>query len=82
MSSPSFISPPPPPPGLNYIAIIKPSLTFLVIGCICTAMLVPITVILFFFSTPSLRRKPIFILNVMSILLGFTEGVLGISCEV
>ena len=45
-------------------------------------MLVPITVILFFFSTPALRRKPIFILNVMSILLGFTEGVLGISCEV
>ena len=66
-----------PPPGLNYVAAIGPSLTFLLISTICTSMLVPITVVLFLFSTPALRRRPIFIFNVLSLAGGFGMGILG-----
>ncbi|KAH9483523.1 Ribosome production factor 2-like protein [Psilocybe cubensis] len=61
---------PPPPPGLNYIAAIQPSLTFLMIGTAWGGVLLPLLVALFYFSTKDTRRRPIFILNVLSILLG------------
>ena len=73
---------PTPPPGLNYIAIIQPSLNFLVIATLFSAMLVPILVALFLFSTPSLRTKPIFILNVISVLFGMVQGTLAIYGQV
>ncbi|KAF8624144.1 hypothetical protein AX17_007207 [Amanita inopinata Kibby_2008] len=47
-------------------------LNILIINCTFSAMLVPLLVALFFFSTKALRRKPIFIFNVLSILLGLS----------
>ena len=68
---------PPPPPGLNYVAAIIPSLTFLLISTICAAMLVPITIVLFTFSNPTLRRTPLFILNTLSLASGLVLGMLS-----
>ncbi|PFH46140.1 hypothetical protein AMATHDRAFT_156171 [Amanita thiersii Skay4041] len=65
----------PPPPGLNYISVVQPSLGILMVALTGTAVLFPLLVILFFFSTKSLRRKPIFVMNVISIILGLTLGI-------
>ncbi|PFH46552.1 hypothetical protein AMATHDRAFT_154538 [Amanita thiersii Skay4041] len=67
---------PPPPSGLKYPWIIKPSLSIMIIELVGTSILLPSLVILFFFSTKEL--KPIFILNVISILLGMSLGTTGI----
>ncbi|TFK37705.1 hypothetical protein BDQ12DRAFT_569585, partial [Crucibulum laeve] len=69
---------PPPPPGLNYIAAIQPSFNMLMIGTSFSAALIPLLIVLFFFSTKALRRMPIFILNVISILLGISMGILNV----
>ncbi|PFH53348.1 hypothetical protein AMATHDRAFT_137971 [Amanita thiersii Skay4041] len=72
---------PPPPSGLNYIEAIKPALNLLLIGAIWSAMLLPLLITLFFFSTKELRRKPIFILNVLALLFGEIMGVLNVVHE-
>ena len=73
---------PPPPPGLNYIAAIQPSITFLMIGTVFSGILLPLLVALFHFSTKHTRRQPIFILNVISITLGLTLGIYNAYIEV
>ncbi|KAI0073240.1 hypothetical protein K474DRAFT_1571731, partial [Panus rudis PR-1116 ss-1] len=70
-----------PPPGLNFVAAVQISLNLLMIGTVWSAMLVPLLVVLFVFSTPQLRRKPVFILSTISILLGLVEGGLNIWQE-
>ncbi|PBL02843.1 hypothetical protein ARMGADRAFT_981710 [Armillaria gallica] len=65
-----------PPPGTNYIAIIKPTLAGVLIAHSFTVILVPLLIALLYLSTPRGRRKPIFILNVITISLAFTTGVL------
>ncbi|PFH45063.1 hypothetical protein AMATHDRAFT_132447, partial [Amanita thiersii Skay4041] len=67
-----------PPPGLNYLQVVNPFLSILMTELVGTSILLPLLVILFFFSTKQLRRKPIFILNVISILLGMSMGITGI----
>ncbi|EJF60337.1 hypothetical protein DICSQDRAFT_147987 [Dichomitus squalens LYAD-421 SS1] len=69
---------PSPPPGFTPIAVIRPSLHVLLIGTILPAMLVPILIILFVFSTPDLRRKPVFMFNVIVIMLGIAIGIFHI----
>ncbi|KAI0669089.1 hypothetical protein C8Q78DRAFT_958983, partial [Trametes maxima] len=69
---------PPPPPGLNYVAAIRPSLDLLLIGTVWSAFLVPVAIALFFFSTPFTRRQPVFVMNVLAILFGLTEGAVNI----
>ncbi|KAF7351319.1 hypothetical protein MSAN_01563400 [Mycena sanguinolenta] len=78
----SSLVPPPPPPGLNYIAAIKPSVTLLMIGTVWCSMLIPLLVILFAFSSPSLRRRPLFILNVIAVLIGIVLGIANAYLEV
>jgi len=80
-NSTSFL-PPPPPPGMNYIAAIQPSIVFLMIGTIWTGILLPLMVALFFFSSKNTRRQPIFILNVLSLSLGFLVGAFNARTEV
>ena len=84
MSSASATAPgfTPPPPGLNYAAALDPSIKFLVIGTACSATLVPLLFVLFFFSNSSVRRQPVFILNVLMIALGLCEGVINIFNQV
>lgn len=73
---------PPPPPGLNYIAALGPLINLLMIGTVWSAMLVPLLVTLFVFSTRELRRRPVFAMSVIAILLGLFEGAANIYCEV
>ncbi|KAI9061930.1 hypothetical protein FKP32DRAFT_1575076 [Trametes sanguinea] len=70
-----------PPPGVNYVAVIEPSLNFLLIGTVWSSFLVPVGIALFFFSTKSMRRRPVFIMNVVAILLGLTEGAIIIYTQ-
>ncbi|KAG2126093.1 hypothetical protein BD769DRAFT_1462803 [Suillus cothurnatus] len=75
-TSPAIIVPPSPPPGTNYIAVIQPSLNSIMIGHTFTVILIPLIFALFYFSTPLSRRRPIFILNVVAIILAFTAGTM------
>ncbi|EGO03692.1 hypothetical protein SERLA73DRAFT_101939 [Serpula lacrymans var. lacrymans S7.3] len=65
---------PSPPPGLNYIAIIQPSLTYILVLVPLGAALVPLILTLFFFSTPQIRRHPVFILNILACCCGICEA--------
>ncbi|KAI0742341.1 hypothetical protein C8Q80DRAFT_1273030 [Daedaleopsis nitida] len=66
----------PPPPGTNYIVAVEPSLNLLIIVIVWTSFLVPIAIALFLFSTHALRRRPVFILNLISVSLGLLHGAL------
>ncbi|KAK0245434.1 hypothetical protein EDD85DRAFT_943862 [Armillaria nabsnona] len=68
---------PPPPPGLNYLAVIRPSLKLLLLCSAWSSVLIPLLFTLFSFSSKSLRRTPIFMLNVASIIMGLALGVLA-----
>lgn len=46
------------------------------IGHTFTVILIPLIFALFYFSTPLSRRRPIFILNVIAIVLAFTAGIM------
>ncbi|KAG2137970.1 hypothetical protein DEU56DRAFT_345526 [Suillus clintonianus] len=70
------ITVPSPPPGTNYIAIIQPSLNSIMIGHTFTVILIPLIIALFYFSTPLSRRRPIFILNAIAIILAFIAGIM------
>ena len=72
----------PPPVGINYATVLDPPITFLVIGTACSATLIPLLVVLFFFSNSSIRRQPVFILNVLMIALGLCEGAINIYNQV
>lgn len=73
--------PPPPPAGLNYIAAIRPSLNFILVLTPLGAVLVPLIITLFFFSTPQSRRHPVFILNIFACLSGIVEAALNAALE-
>ncbi|KAL4260993.1 hypothetical protein AB1N83_009027 [Pleurotus pulmonarius] len=63
------------PPILSlYIAGISPFINFIMIGIAWSAALVPLLVMLFYFSTLSLRRQPIFIMNAVSVAMGIALG--------
>ena len=64
------------PPAIQ--AQLDAATNLLVIASVFPALLVPITIALFFFSDSTLRKKPIFILNVFAITLGLAYGGLGI----
>ncbi|KAH9900670.1 hypothetical protein C8Q73DRAFT_662259 [Cubamyces lactineus] len=72
----SFI--PPPPPGLNYIAVIEPLLNLLLIDTILSSFLVPTLIILFYFSTASSRRQPMFITIVLAIACAIALAIINI----
>ncbi|KAJ7157788.1 hypothetical protein C8R46DRAFT_1112969 [Mycena filopes] len=82
-NSPTGINlvPPPPPPGFNYIAAIKPSLSLLMIGTVWSSMLIPLLVILLLFSNSEMRRKPIFIMNLIAVLAGIVLGAMNVYLE-
>lgn len=74
--------PPPPPPGLNYIAAIRPSVSLLIISVFFIGMFVPMLAILFFLSSRDLRRKPIFTLSVLVVILGIVNASLSTWAQV
>ncbi|KAI1787117.1 hypothetical protein LXA43DRAFT_1098606 [Ganoderma leucocontextum] len=68
------------PGGLKLVpvAAVIPCLKMLLISTIFSSSLIPTAVVLFVFSTPALRRRPNFILNLCAIVLGLTQGVIYI----
>lgn len=56
--------------------VIHPSLISLMIGHSFTVLLVPLVIALFYFSNRYSRRTPIFILNIIAIILAFFAGVM------
>ncbi|KAF9226669.1 hypothetical protein BS17DRAFT_697636 [Gyrodon lividus] len=77
--SSSTTAPPPLPPGMNAIAIIRPALIDIMIGHTFTVTLIPLIISLFYFSTSHSRRQLIFILNVFTLSLAFSVGIMGDS---
>ncbi|KAG0708239.1 hypothetical protein DFH29DRAFT_893858 [Suillus ampliporus] len=71
-----------PPPGTNYLATLQLSIPYLLTGTVLSSFLIPILIALLVFSTPQTRRHPIFLLNVLGVLLGLAEGALNIYLEV
>ncbi|KAK7453541.1 hypothetical protein VKT23_011821 [Stygiomarasmius scandens] len=78
MSTSSFL----PPPGTNWIEALRPAVTFMLIGATMGSVMVVMLLALLFFSTPSLRKTPIFLLNVIVILLGLCGAIINIYEEV
>ncbi|KAF8452310.1 hypothetical protein L210DRAFT_3383707 [Boletus edulis BED1] len=64
-------------PGMDSLATVRPCLRALMIGHTFLVLLIPLLVALFYYSTPYSRRQPIFILNVFSVALAITSGVVG-----
>ncbi|KAH0827409.1 hypothetical protein J3R83DRAFT_4065 [Lanmaoa asiatica] len=57
-------------------ATIHPFLNTLILSHTFLSLLVPLVISLFYFSTPQSRWRPLFILNLISVLLAFVLGVL------
>ncbi|EKM54747.1 uncharacterized protein PHACADRAFT_97703 [Phanerochaete carnosa HHB-10118-sp] len=66
----------------GYAKGIRTPLGFALIGTIFASILVPILISLFYFSTPTTRRQPVFILNVVMILLGIAIAIWNDQLEV
>ncbi|KAJ6561501.1 hypothetical protein DFH09DRAFT_1035763 [Mycena vulgaris] len=71
-----------PPPGTNWLAVIQPSMAFLMIGTVFSSLLIPMLVALLFFSTSDSRRLVIFNLNVLAIVMGIFTGAINGYCEI
>ncbi|EPQ61378.1 hypothetical protein GLOTRDRAFT_135844 [Gloeophyllum trabeum ATCC 11539] len=67
--------PPPPPPGTNYLQTIQAEVDNVLVAHTFTVLYVPLFIALLWFSTPRSRRQVSFVLNVISILLAFSVGV-------
>ncbi|KAJ7090822.1 hypothetical protein B0H15DRAFT_778903 [Mycena belliarum] len=72
---------PSPPPGTIWVAEIGPALNFLMIGATMGSALVCMLMALFFFSTATMRRKPVFILNVLGLCLGVAAAITNVYEE-
>ncbi|KAI0052730.1 hypothetical protein FA95DRAFT_1259358 [Auriscalpium vulgare] len=72
----------PPTIALHYSQFVTPAITFMMIGATMGAVLVSILLALLFFSTSSMARKPIFILNVLAVFLGIAGAILSIYEEI
>ncbi|EIW79992.1 hypothetical protein CONPUDRAFT_74282 [Coniophora puteana RWD-64-598 SS2] len=59
----------------SYIAQVKGGLPFLFLGIFMAAIMVMMSIMLFIFSAPSSRKRPIFILNVFSLCFGLVDAV-------
>ncbi|KAJ7724763.1 hypothetical protein B0H16DRAFT_1472168 [Mycena metata] len=60
-----------------YAEGIRPAFAFILILTIFGTLLVPLLFLLLALSTPYMRRRPIFILNVVSVSLGIVSSALG-----
>nr|GAT56739.1 predicted protein [Mycena chlorophos] len=70
------------PPGTTLIATIAPSLNLLIIGTVWGSMLVPLLFTLILFSTPQVRRQPIFLLNLFAVVAGIAVAALNLQLYV
>ena len=61
----------------GYADGIRSSLGFVLVFTIFSSFLIPMLIILFYFSTPTSRKRPIFILNVLALASGIGVGGWG-----
>ncbi|KAF5367811.1 hypothetical protein D9757_010327 [Collybiopsis confluens] len=61
----------------GYANGIRPAFSFILIAAIFSAMLIPLLLMLLILSSPKTRRTPIFMLNVLAIVLGIIVGGLS-----
>ncbi|KAH7886417.1 hypothetical protein F5I97DRAFT_1937263 [Phlebopus sp. FC_14] len=71
-----------PPAGTNFIAVITAGMPFLLTGATMGSIHLAMLFALLFFSTPHMRRTPMFILNVVALLLGITNAIINIYIEI
>ncbi|KAI0323140.1 hypothetical protein GY45DRAFT_1234387, partial [Cubamyces sp. BRFM 1775] len=57
----------PLPTGLDNVAVIEPALTMLLLNTVLSSFLVPVLVMMFYFSTSTTCWEPIIATNVMTI---------------
>ena len=74
---PSF---PPIPPAIQ--KLLAANVNLLVVETVFPTLLIPIAIGLFAFSTPELRRKPVFILNIVALILGLILGDVSVYTQV
>ena len=68
----------PPPLQAEFDGIVD----LLIVETVFPTLLVPIAVCLFMFTKPEIQRKPVFILNVFSIMFGLVFGGIAIATVV
>lgn len=80
----SSVVPPflPPPPGFNLISHMRASYSFVLVSLPFASVLVPVFLLIIFFSTPDSRKTLLFALNIIIVLLGLVEGVLSTVVQV
>ncbi|KAI0061443.1 hypothetical protein BV25DRAFT_757465 [Artomyces pyxidatus] len=66
----------------HYFAFVDPALNFLLIATSMGAVLFSMLLALLFFSTSSMARRPVFILNFVSVLLGIAGAVVSVYREI
>ncbi|KAJ6556837.1 hypothetical protein DFH09DRAFT_1164581 [Mycena vulgaris] len=66
----------------GFVNAIRLAITFILIATVFGSMLLPLLILLFALSTPDARRRPIFILNVLSVSLGIIAAGLVIHLMV
>ena len=66
----------------GFAKAIRPSVGYVLIGSIFAGTLIPIIIALFYFSTAATRTKPVFVLNVVSLLIGIGIAVWNNRLEV
>ncbi|KAF9262888.1 hypothetical protein L218DRAFT_866314 [Marasmius fiardii PR-910] len=62
----------------TFVAGIKPGINEMFLGTVWAAVLIPLLGILFFLSTPSTRRMPIFLMNVFTVTMGIILGIVNL----
>ncbi|KAF4608298.1 hypothetical protein EYR40_000642 [Pleurotus pulmonarius] len=62
-----------------YLQALDKTLKVIILSSIWLGVSIPLLFALFFFSTSSLRRQPIFILNVVSVCIGIAMGLLNMQ---
>ncbi|KAH8818811.1 hypothetical protein DL96DRAFT_1820206 [Flagelloscypha sp. PMI_526] len=74
MNSSLPLSFPSPPPGYVSLATIQPLVYYLLLSAVWPSMLVAMFFLMFYLSTPQIRRTPLFLMNVVAVVLGVVAG--------
>lgn len=56
--------------------------TLLIVETVFPTLLIPLAICLFMFTKPEIQRKPVFVLNVLSIMFGLVFGGIAIASVV
>ncbi len=68
------------PPALQ--AEFDGAVDLLIVETVFPTLLIPLAICLFMFTKPEIQRKPVFVLNVLSIMLGLVFGGIAVATVV